>query len=236
MLEGKGYYKGSSILVSGGPGTGKTSIGAHFAFAAAARGDRCLYWTFEESESQLVRNMRTIGIDLRPAIEEGRLIVSAVRPTTYGLEMHLARMLHTVQEIKPGVIVVDPLSALQASGSTGQSGIMVLRLIDFLKSAGATALYLNVQDSEDKTDLNISSLMDTWIMIRNTRRETGLERRLHIVNQARPPTMNHRTNHPLATAGICASTSLGRPTNRSGQSTTSPASARSISTAVIRSR
>lgn len=181
MLEGKGFYKGSSILVSGGPGTGKTSIGAQFAAAATARGQRCLYWTFEESEAQLVRNMRTIGVDLRAPIDEGRLVVRAVRPTSHGLEMHLARILHTVQELRPDVVVVDPLSALQVSGGIGQSGIMVLRLIDFLKSAGATALYLNVQGGDDTTDLNISSLMDTWITVRNTRQDHELDRRLYIV-------------------------------------------------------
>jgi len=181
MLEGKGYYQGSSILISGGPGTGKTSIGAHFAHAATSRGARCLYLAFEESESQFVRNMATIGIDLRPAIEQRRLIVNAVRPTAYGLEMHLARMLHVVQELRPDVVVVDPLSALQASGSAGQSGIMVLRLIDHVKSAGATALYLTVQGDVDKTDLNISSLMDTWITLRNHREASGLERRLYVV-------------------------------------------------------
>ncbi len=187
MLDGKGYYKGSSILISGGPGTGKTSIGAHFARAAAERGERCLYWTFEESEAQLVRNMRTIGIDLRAFLDDNRLVVDAVRPTSYGLEMHLARMLHRFQQVRPDVVVIDPLTALRASGSAGQSGIMVLRLIDFLKSAGATALYLNVQDSEDQSDLNISSLMDTWIMLRNPRRETGLERRLYIVKSRGMP-------------------------------------------------
>jgi circadian clock protein KaiC len=181
LLEGKGYYRGSSILISGGPGTGKTSIGAHFAHAATERGGRCLYLAFEESESQLVRNMSTIGVDLRPAIANRLLIVSAVRPTTYGLEMHLARMLHDVRELQPDVVVVDPLSALQASGSAGQSGIMVLRLIDYLKSAGATALYLTVQGDVDKTDLNISSLMDTWITLKNHRENRGLQRRLYVV-------------------------------------------------------
>ena len=117
MLEGKGFYKGSSILVSGGPGTGKTSIGAHFALAATARGERCLYFAFEESEPQLVRNMRSIGIDLQPAIENGSLTIISVWPTTHGLEMHLTRMMHSVQDLKPDVVVVDPLSALEGGGS-----------------------------------------------------------------------------------------------------------------------
>ncbi len=181
MLEGKGYYKGSSILFSGGPGTGKTSIGASFARAAAERGEHCLYFSFEESEPQLVRNMRSIGVDLQPAIDKGLLSIFSVRPTTHGLETHLTRMMHEVQEMSPDVVVVDPLTALENSGSLAQTCVMVLRLVDYLKAAGTTALYLSVQDSDDKSNLNISSLMDTWIAIRNLQGEKELKRQLSIV-------------------------------------------------------
>ena len=180
LLEGKGFYKGSSILISGGPGSGKTSIGAHFALAAAKRGERCLYFAFEESEPQLVRNMRSIGIDLQPAIDSGKLSIVSVRPTAHGLEMHLTRMMHLVQDLNPRVAVVDPLTALEDGGSVAQASMMVLRLIDYLKSAGATALYLSVQDEDDKSNLSISSLMDSWITLRNLRKENGLERQLFI--------------------------------------------------------
>ena len=181
MLEGKGFYRGTSILVTGGPGTGKTSIGAQFALAATGRGERCLYFAFEESEPQLVRNMRSIAIDLQTAIEKERLSVVSVRPTTYGLEMHLTQMMHLVQDMKPDVIIVDPLSALEGGGSLAQASMMVLRLVDYLKSAGATALYLSVQEGDDKANLNISSLMDSWIAIRNVQKEHDLERQLFIV-------------------------------------------------------
>jgi len=181
MLEGKGFYKGSSILVSGGPGTGKTSIGAHFALAATERDEHCFYFSFEESEPQLVRNMRSIGIDLQPAIDKGLLSIESVRPTTHGLEMHLTRVMHLVQDQKPDVIVVDPLSALEGGGSLAQANTMVLRLVDYLKMAGATTLYLSVKDGDDKANLNISSLMDSWITIKNVQRERDLERQLFIV-------------------------------------------------------
>ncbi|MFZ1107720.1 MAG: circadian clock protein KaiC [Rhodomicrobium sp.] len=180
LLEGKGFYKASSILISGGPGSGKTSMGAHFALAAAERGERCLYFAFEESEPQLVRNMRSIGIDLQPAIDSGKLSIVSVRPTAHGLEMHLTRMMHLVQDLNPRVAVVDPLTALEDGGSVAQASMMVLRLIDYLKSAGATALYLSVQDEDDKSNLSISSLMDSWITVRNLRKENGLERQLFI--------------------------------------------------------
>ncbi len=181
MLEGKGFYKGSSILISGGPGTAKTSIGAHFALAAAGRGERCLYFAFEESEPQLVRNMRSIGVDLQPAIDKGLLSIVSVRPTTHGLEMHLTRIMHLVQDCEPLAVVIDPLSALEGGGSLAQATTMVLRLIDYMKSSGATTLCLSVQDGGDKANLNVSSLMDTWITIKNVQKENGLERRLFIV-------------------------------------------------------
>ena len=181
MLEGKGFYKGSSILVSGGPGTGKTSIGAHFALAATERGEFCLYFSFEESEPQLVRNMRSIGIDLQPAIDKGLLSITSVRPTAHGLEMHLTRMMHLVQDQKPDVIVVDPLSALEGGGSLAQANMMVLRLVDYLKMVGATTLYMSVQDADEKANLNISSLMDSWIAIKSVQRERDLERQLFII-------------------------------------------------------
>ena len=181
MLEGKGFYKGSSILVSGGPGTGKTSIGAHFALAATARDEHCIYFSFEESEPQLVRNMRSIGIDLQPAIDKGLLSIVSVRATTHGLEMHLTRMMHQVQDQKPDVIVVDPLSALEGGGSLAQANTMVLRLVDHLKMAGATTLYLSVKDGDDQANLNVSSLMDSWITIKNVQMERDLERKLFIV-------------------------------------------------------
>jgi circadian clock protein KaiC len=181
MLEGKGFYKGSSILISGGPGSGKTSIGAHFALAAAERGEKCLYFAFEESEPQIVRNMRSIGIDLQPAVDKKLLTIASVRPTTHGLEMHLTRMMHLVQDLAPPVVVVDPLSALEIGGSLAQAGMMVLRLVDYLKAAGATTLFLSVQEGDDKANLSISSLMDSWIKVRNVQMENGLERRLLIV-------------------------------------------------------
>ena len=180
MLGGKGFYKGSSILLSGGPGTGKTSIGAHFALAAANRGENCLYLAFEELGPQLVRNMRSIGIDLQPAIDAGRLTIKAVRPTTHGLEMHLTRILHLVQETKPEVVVADPLSALEGGGTLSQASLMVIRLIDYLKSLPATGLYLNMQGEEDRTTLNISSIMDTWITLKNLHGEKELKRQLYI--------------------------------------------------------
>jgi circadian clock protein KaiC len=182
MLAGKGYFKGSSILLSGGPGTGKTTMGAHFAEATCRRGDRCLYFSFEESPSQLVRNMRSAGIDPQPFIDRGLLRYQASRPSLGGLEMHLALMLKAVRDFRPAAVVVDPFSALVASGAQYQAHSMALRFADYLKSHAVTALYLSLEDrGPATTGLDVSSIMDVWIVLRNMRSDIASSRRLHIV-------------------------------------------------------
>ncbi len=181
MLAGKGYFKGSSILLTGGPGTGKTSIAGLLADATCRRGERCIYFSFEESPHQLVRNMRSIGTDLQPWIDAGLLRYHSARPSMGGLEMHLALMLKEIRDTRPDVVIVDPLSALLASGTGSQTAVMALRLIDYLKTLGVTSLFLSLQGSEDETALHISSIMDTWIVLRNVRSDTELSRRLHVV-------------------------------------------------------
>lgn len=182
MLGGKGVFKGSSVLVGGGPGTGKTSIAAHMADAACRRGDRCTYFSFEESQGQLIRNMRSIGIDLEPWIAKGLLHCRAERPSMQGLETHLAKMLKEIEDFQPSVVIVDPLSALLAIGAGSQTQVMVLRLVDYLKTRGITALFLTLQpDTEDHTSLNVSSIMDTWIVLGGARSGNDLRRYLRIV-------------------------------------------------------
>jgi circadian clock protein KaiC len=169
MMEGKGYYRGSSVLVSGTAGAGKTSLAAHFAHAAAARGERCMWFAFEESSSQIIRNMRSIGIDLEPAVRRGMLRFHAERPTIYGLEMHLVTMHKLVNEFKPQVVVIDPVSNFTALGSGAEVKAMLTRLIAFIKTEGITALFTNLtagDTSLEATDVGISSLMDTWLVMR----------------------------------------------------------------------
>lgn len=177
MLGGQGYYRGSSILVSGTSGTGKTSLAAHFANAVCARGERCLYLAFEESPQQLMRNMRTIGIDLEPHVKKGLLRLEASRPSLHGLEMHLVRVHKQVSELKPGVVIIDPISNLVSAGTQVDTEAMLVRLIDFLKTNGVTALFTNLTsggNSWEKTDVGVSSIIDTWILLRDI--ELGGER------------------------------------------------------------
>jgi circadian clock protein KaiC len=170
MLGGEGYYRGSSILVSGTAGTGKTSISAHFANATCGRGERCLYLAFEESPAQLMRNMKSIGVDLAPWVKKGLLRLESSRPTLHGIEMHLATIHKMVSDFKPRVVIIDPISNFSAAGTLAEAEAMLLRLIDFLKSRQVTAMFVNLTaggNAWEKTDVGVSSLIDTWILLRD---------------------------------------------------------------------
>jgi len=177
MLGGDGWYRGSSVLVSGTAGTGKTSLAAHFADATCRRGERCLYFSFEESESQMTRNMRSIGVDLAPWIKKGLLQFHATRPTAYGLEMHLASLHKMIDEFQPRAVIIDPITAFLGAGQSAEAESMLMRLIDLLKSRQITALFTSLShggDSLEKSQVGISSLIDTWLLVRDI--ELGGER------------------------------------------------------------
>ena len=176
MLGGKGVYRGSTVLISGTAGSGKSSMASTFVDAAAARGERCLYLAFEESEHQIVRNMRSIGVDLERWVKKGLLRFHATRSTVYGLEMHLVTCHKLVAEFKPDVLVLDPIGTLTMGGSERDTRSMLTRLMDFLKSQKITAVWTNLTtgDITEQTDVGISSLVDTWLLLRDV--ELGGER------------------------------------------------------------
>jgi circadian clock protein KaiC len=183
MLGGKGYYRGSSILVSGSAGTGKTSVGSHFVDSACRKGHRAVFLAFEESPSQIVRNMRSIGIDLAPWEQKGLLRFHAIRPTRYGLESHLARMHEVIDDFKPAVVVIDPVSNLVSIGSLSEVKIMLTRLMDFLKTHEITTLCTDLTaggTSIQKTEIGLSSLMDTWILLRSLESDGERNRTMYI--------------------------------------------------------
>jgi circadian clock protein KaiC len=168
MLSGEGYHRGRSILISGMPGTGKSSFMASFANAVCERKEKCLYFAFEESESQIVHNMRSIGLNLQPYIKSGLLEIHAARPTLYGLEMHLAVMYKAIVEFKPNAVIVDPINNLINAGSVSETQSMLTRLIDNLKTKGITAVFTSLTMSlESEANMGISSMMDTWICLRD---------------------------------------------------------------------
>ena len=184
MLGGQGFFRGTSILVSGTAGTGKSTISAYFADAACRRGERCLYFALEESPAQIVRNMRSVGLDLEPWVQRGLLEFQASRPTLFGLEMHLVTIFRAVQELDPQVVVVDPLSNLSAVGSENEVMAALLRLVDFLKSRQVTALFVSLTgngDAENATELGVSSLMDTWLSLRNLESNGERNRGLYVL-------------------------------------------------------
>lgn len=170
MLEGKGYYRGSTVLVSGTAGVGKTSIAAHFAEAACKRGERVLYFSFEESPSQLMRNMLSIGIKLEPWVRKGLLQFQATRPTFYGLEMHLAATHKAVDRFKPDIVILDPINTFVIGDKEFEVKTMLMRIVDFLKANQITALFTSLTSaggSVESSDIGISSLIDTWLLLRD---------------------------------------------------------------------
>lgn len=177
MLDGKGYFRGTTILISGTAGTGKTSLAAHFVNAACARGERCLYFSFEESPPQLIRNMRSLGLDLETWTRKDLLRFHSSRATIYGLEMHLATIHRLVDSFLPDVVVLDPVGSLVQSGNQRDANIMLIRLIDFLKVRGITALWTDLTsrgEALERTEVAISSIVDTWLFVRDI--ELGGER------------------------------------------------------------
>jgi len=184
MFGRKGYFRGNSVLVSGTAGTGKSSLVSHFAEAACRRGERCLYLAFEESPSQITRNMRSIGIDLEPWRRRDLLRVHAQRPTALGLEAHLVAIHRLIGDWKPRVVVVDPVTNLISVGSETEVKAVLARLIDFMKLRQITALFTSLTEggrAAERTDLGVSSLMDVWMLLGNLEANGERNRTIQIV-------------------------------------------------------
>ncbi len=184
MLGGKGYYCGSTVMVSGTPGSGKSSIAAHFTEAAIMRGERVFYFAFEESFDQFMRNMRSIGIDLQPGMENGLLRFDAARPSMYGLEMHLAKTYNSINQFQPNIVVMDPINAFVSLENGIGVKAMMVRLVDFLKGKGITALFTNLATGDsylEHNDVDISSLIDTWLQLRHMEMDGKLNRCMYII-------------------------------------------------------
>jgi circadian clock protein KaiC len=205
MLGAKGYYRGSSILVTGTAGTGKSSLAAHFVDAACRRGERCLYFAFEESRNQIIRNMRSIGIDLEPWVKGGLLEFRNSRPSLYGLEMHLVTMHKAIEAFDPAIVVVDPISNLEAAASAMEVKSMLSRLIDFLKMKQITAFCTDLTasgSSVEFTEAGISSLMDTWLLLRVLEESGERNRGLYILKSRGMEHSNQIREFCLSEKGI----------------------------------
>jgi len=205
MLGGKGYFRGSSILVSGSAGTGKTSLAGYFVDAACRRGESALYFAFEESSAQIVRNLRSIGLDLGRWVRKGLLRIHAARPTTSGLEGHLSSMHRLIDESRPRVVVVDPISNLISVGTSIEVKAMLARLIDFMKVGQMTALFTSLTldaGHPEGTDIGISSFMDTWIALRNIEVNGERNRTLDVLKSRGMPHSNQLREFVLTSRGL----------------------------------
>lgn len=183
MLDGGGFYRGSSVLLTGVAGSGKSSLAASFVDAACAKGERTLYFSFEESAQQTVRNMRSIGVDLGRWLDNGLLSHVAARPTFYSLEMHLAIMLREVSRFRPELVVLDPISAFTGSGEQIEVQAMLLRIVDYLKAQGITGVFTHLAHATDalETEAGLSSLMDAWILLLNREASGEFNRELYLL-------------------------------------------------------
>ena len=209
MLGGKGFYRGSSILISGQAGTGKTSFSATFINAACRRNEKCLFFVFEESESQVLRNMKSIGIDLEPWVKKGLLKFHAVRPTAYSLEMHLSMMLRLIDDFKPRVLAIDPISNLYPVGDDIQVRSMLMRLIDYAKSNKITGIFTNLSNDTarevyrlEPTEMHVSSLMDSWLILKSVEGNGERNRVLSVIKARGMAHSNQLREFVLSEKGI----------------------------------
>ena len=180
MFQGGGFTKGSTILISGTAGTGKTSLAAAFAVERCKRGERCLFLSYEESSGQLVQNMSSIDINLAPLVKKELLRIVSTRPSFFGLEMHLLDLYKTIEDFKPQAVVIDPLTSLIAEGSQREIQSMVTRMIDLLKSKSITGVFTSLVSSTAQNytsgEVGVSSLIDTWLVVRELEEDAGKRR------------------------------------------------------------
>ena len=205
MLGGKGFYKGSSILISGTAGSGKTTMAASFAEAACRRGERCLYIGFEESADQVVRNMKSLGLNLAEWTEKGMLVHEAWRPSQYGIEMHLVRIHKLIEAVKPQNVIVDPITNLVTGSAQNEVYSMLMRMMDFLKGRNITALLTNLTnhgEALETTDMGISSLTDTWILCRDQELNGERNRCVYILKSRGMAHSNQVREFVLSRGGI----------------------------------
>ena len=203
MIRHGGFFRGSSILLSGVAGTGKTTIAGHFADAACVRGERCLFFVFEESAEEICRNALSVGLDLRARVDSGLLRFEAARPSLYGLEMHLARMHRDLDRFQPDVVIVDPVSAFR--GPSTEVHATLLRMMDLLKSRGITALFTSLRTDAtlvEGTDHGLSSLMDAWIKLADAEANGERNRTLYLIKARGMSHSNQVREYRVTDAGV----------------------------------
>lgn len=205
MLGGRGFFRASTILVSGRAGTGKTTLATQFVNAACQRGERCLFFSFEEPAGQIIRNMRSVGIDLQTWVDAGLLRFEAVRPTMYSLEMHLATIHKHIEAFDPQVVAIDPVTNFDVIGSHAGSRALLTRLIDFLKMRGITTLLTSLTsaaDAVEQSGVSISSIVDAWLLVRNLESNGERNRVLYILKSRGMAHSNQVSEFEITAQGI----------------------------------
>jgi circadian clock protein KaiC len=204
MFGGLGYFVGSTVLIAGTAGTGKTTLASHFAESLCARGERCLFVCFEESPSQLTRNMKSVGIDLARYESEGLLEFQAARPTVYGHEVHLAMLQRCITQFKPAAVILDPISGLVSAGTQSAASAMMVRMLDFMKARGVTSILTSLIGTEPARDLDIgvSSLVDTWILLQDTELDRGRTHWLSVLKSRGMPHSTQSETYRITSHGI----------------------------------
>ena len=203
MLGPGGFFRGSSVLISGVAGTGKTTISSYIVDAACARGERAMSFLFEESGAQICRNARSVGLDLARHVESGLLRFEAARPTLYGLETHLARMHRDIERFDPGLVVIDPISALKGPATELQATL--LRMVDMLKARGITAVFTTLRTDggfDERGDLGLSSLMDAWIKLLDVEANGERTRTLYVIKSRGMSHSNQVREFQMSASGV----------------------------------
>ena len=219
------FHTNRPVFLTGKAGTGKTTLAAHFADATCRRGERCIFFAFEESQGQMVRNMRSVGVDLERWLQAGLLRHHANRPSTFGLEMHLAIVHREVNEFQPQVVILDPMSTILHAGSSYDASIMLVRLIDHLKVLGVTTLMTSLSASGtpvDHTNADVSSLVDTWLLMRSLDEDGARQHALHVLKSRGMAHSNQLRPYTIGDGGILLADQRrasrdGRPTEAVGR-------------------
>lgn len=205
MLDGKGFFRGSSILVSGTAGTGKSSLAAHISSAACQRGEKVLYFAMEESPDQIMRNMRSVGINFEPWQKKGLIQFQSQRPTFYGLETFLTEMHKSIIEFKPQLVIIDPISSFIVGENKNEAKSMVMRMVDFLKMNLITGFFTSLTtggEDMEHTEIDISSLIDTWILVRDIELSGERNRGLYVLKSRGMAHSNQIREYVLTDHGI----------------------------------
>lgn len=204
IMDGNGYFEGSSILISGSSGSGKTTLAAAFAKSICKENKKCLFFTYEESAHEIIRNLKSIGIDLKEDIDRGLLKIIATRPTQWGLEKHLSQFMEAIEEFNPQGVIIDPISTLSHCGTDNEVYAILTRMIDYLKKKNITSLMtiLFIPKAGIEFSYGISSIIDTWILLRNDESEHSLNRKLLIIKSRGMDHSNRVQNFFITSQGI----------------------------------